>query len=140
MLVIDAGGSDIAVFGELAAWSCKMRGVRGVVIEGAIRDVDSIYAMGFPAFSRYIAPNAGEPKGYGGIGHEIICGEVLVRTGDWVIGDESGVIVVPQERAVEIANRSVDVEERENRIREEIKKGRTTLSKVQELEKWEQTK
>jgi len=58
------------------------------------------------------------------------------RTGDWIIGDESGVIVVPQEHAVEIANRALDVLERENRIREEIKRGRT-LSSVQELEKWE---
>ncbi|NLK25422.1 MAG: bifunctional hexulose-6-phosphate synthase/ribonuclease regulator [Euryarchaeota archaeon] len=137
VLVIDAGSSDIAVFGELAAWSCRTKGVRGVVIDGAVRDLDGIYAMGFPAFSRYIAPNAGEPKGYGGIGHEIICGGQPVRTGDWIVGDDSGVIVIPQERAVEIANRAVDVAEREDRIREEIKRG-GTLSRVQELEKWEQ--
>lgn len=137
VLVVDAGGSDIAVFGELAAWSCRSRGVVGIVIDGAIRDLDGIYAMEFPAFSRHIAPNAGEPKGYGGYGHEIICGEQPVRTGDWVIGDDSGVVVVPQERAVEIANRAVDVAEREERIREEIKRG-GTLSRVQELEKWEQ--
>ncbi len=139
VLVIDVGGSDIAVFGELAAWSCRSKGVEGVVIDGAVRDVDSLYEMRFPAFSRHIAPNAGEPKGYGGIGHEIICGEQLVRTGDWIVGDESGVVVIPQERAVEIANRAVDVAEREDRIREEIKRG-GTLSKVQELEKWEQTR
>jgi 3-hexulose-6-phosphate synthase/6-phospho-3-hexuloisomerase len=60
-----------------------------------------------------------------------------VRNGDWIIGDENGLVVVPQERAVEVANRAVDVMERENRIREEIKRGRT-LSSVQELEKWEQ--
>jgi 3-hexulose-6-phosphate synthase/6-phospho-3-hexuloisomerase len=137
VLVIDAGGSDIAVFGELAAWSCRMKGVAGVVIDGAIRDLDAIYEMGFPAFSKYVAPNAGEPKGFGGIGLEIVCGQQLVRSGDWIVGDESGVIVIPQERAVEIANRAVDVAERENRIREEIKRG-GTLSKVQELEKWEQ--
>ena len=137
VLVIDAGGSDIAVFGELAAWSCRSKGVVGVVIDGAIRDLDGIFAMGFPAFSRHVAPNAGEPKGYGGYGHEIICGEQPVRTGDWIIGDDSGVVVVPQERAVEIANRAVDVAEREERIREEIKRG-GTLSRVQELEKWEQ--
>lgn len=137
VLVVDVGGSDIAVFGELAAWSCRSKGVVGVVIDGAVRDLDGIYAMEFPVFSRHIAPNAGEPKGYGGYGHEIICGEQPVRTGDWIIGDDSGVMVVPQERAVEIANRAVDVAEREERIREEIKRG-GTLSMVQELEKWEQ--
>jgi 3-hexulose-6-phosphate synthase/6-phospho-3-hexuloisomerase len=93
--------------------------------------------MGFPAFSRHVAPNAGEPKGFGGIGLEIVCGEQLVRSGDWIVGDDSGVVVIPQERAVEIANRAVDVAEREDRLREEIKQG-GTLSGVQELEKWEQ--
>jgi 3-hexulose-6-phosphate synthase/6-phospho-3-hexuloisomerase len=137
IIVIDVGGSDIAVFGELAAWSCRTKGVVGVVIDGAIRDIDAIRAMGFPAFSRHVAPNAGEPKGFGGIGLEIVCGEQLVRSGDWIVGDDSGIVVIPQERAVEIANRAVDVAEREDRLREEIKQGET-LSGVQELEKWEQ--
>lgn len=137
VIVVDAGASNVAVWGELASWSAKIKGVVGVVIDGAVRDVDAIIDLEFPIFSRSIAPHAGEPKGYGGIGQEITCGGQLVRTGDWVIGDENGLVVVPQERAVEVANRAVDVMERENRIREEIKRGRT-LSSVQELEKWEQ--
>jgi 3-hexulose-6-phosphate synthase/6-phospho-3-hexuloisomerase len=136
VIVIDACAGDIAVWGELASWSSKTKGVAGVVIDGAARDIDSIVDIGFPCFSRHIASNAGEPKGYGGIGHEIVCGGVTVRTGDWVIGDESGVVVVPQENAVEVANRAIDVMERENRVREEIKKG-GTLSSVMKLEKWE---
>ncbi|MCJ2532473.1 MAG: thiamine phosphate synthase, partial [Candidatus Thermoplasmatota archaeon] len=136
VVVIDACGGEIAVWGELASWSCKTKGVVGVVIDGAVRDVDAIVEMGFPCFSRHIAPNAGEPKGYGGIGHEIVCGGVYVRTGDWIIGDESGVVVVPQENAVEVANRAVDVSEREERLREEIKQG-GTLSSILRLEDWE---
>jgi 3-hexulose-6-phosphate synthase/6-phospho-3-hexuloisomerase len=136
VIVVDACGGEIAVWGELASWSCKTKGVAGVVIDGAARDIDSIIDMGFPCFSRHIASNAGEPKGYGGIGQEIVCGGVPVRSGDWIVGDESGVVVVPQEHAVEVANRSIDVMERENRVREEIKKG-GTLSSVMKLEKWE---
>lgn len=136
VVVIDACGGDIAVWGELASWSCKTKGVAGVVIDGAARDIDAIIEMAFPCFSRHISSNAGEPKGYGGIGHEIVCGGITVRTGDWVIGDESGVVVVPQEHAVEVANRALDVMERENRVREEIQRG-GTLSSVLKLEKWE---
>ena len=55
---------------------------------------------------------------------------------DYIIGDDSGVVVIPQEEAQEIINRSIDVKEKENRIREEIKRG-STLSKVQKLKKWE---
>lgn len=136
VIVIDVGGAPVAVWGELASESARVMGVNGVVIDGAIRDLDDIKAMKFPAFSRSVAPNAGEPKGYGGIGIEITVGGQTVRTGDWIIGDESGLIVVPKEHAVEVANRSLDVKERENRTREEIRRG-STLSKVNELEKWE---
>jgi len=136
VIVIDACAGEIAVWGELASWSCKTKGVMGVVIDGAARDIDAIIELDFPCFSRHISSNAGEPKGYGGIGHEIVCGGIVVKTGDWIIGDESGVVVVPQEHAVEVANRALDVMERENRIREEIRKG-GTLSSVMNLEKWE---
>jgi len=136
VIVIDVGGGPTAVWGELASWSCKVKGVAGVVIDGAARDIDSIIDIGFPCFSRHLAPHAGEPKGHGEIGGEIECGGQIVRTGDWIVGDDSGVVVVPQEVAVEMANRALDVLERENRIREEIKRG-GTLSSVLELEKWE---
>jgi len=135
--VIDVGGGPTAVWGELASHSCLVKGVAGVVIDGAVRDLDTILELNFPCFSRHVAPHAGEPKGLGEIGSEIDCGGQRVHAGDWIVGDESGLIVVPQEQAVEMANRAIDVLERENRIREEIKRG-GTLSSVLELEKWEQ--
>jgi len=136
VLVIDSGGGHIAVWGELASWSCIKMGVQAVVIDGAIRDVEDIRAIKFPAWSRNISPHAGEPKGFGEIGVEITVGGQIVHDGDWIVGDQSGIVVIPKERAQEAANRSLDVYERENRIREEIKRG-STLSKVLELEKWE---
>ncbi len=136
VIVVDAGGGSTAVWGELASHSCQVKGVAGVVIDGAARDIDSILEINFPCFSRHIVPHAGEPKGHGEIGSEIECGGQRVHTGDWIVGDESGVVVVPQEEAVEMANRALDVLERENRVREEIKRG-GTLSSVLELEKWE---
>jgi 3-hexulose-6-phosphate synthase/6-phospho-3-hexuloisomerase len=139
VIIIDAGEGELACWGELAGFSAKVRGVAGVVIDGAVRDLDGIIDMQLPMFSRSVTPHAGEPKGYGGIGLEITVGGQLVHTGDWIIGDESGLVVVPKENAVEIANRAVDVMERENRIREEIKKGRP-MSSVLELERWEQVR
>lgn len=136
VLVVDVGGAPMAVWGELASNSAMVMGVRGIVIDGAIRDIDDIEDLGFPAFARTAVPCAGEAKGYGGIGIEITVGGQRVRTGDWIIGDESGLIVVPKEVAVETANRALDVHEHENRTREEIRRG-STLSKVNELAKWE---
>ncbi|MGM0509608.1 MAG: 3-hexulose-6-phosphate synthase, partial [Thermoplasmatota archaeon] len=117
IIVIDADGGNTAVWGELASWSCKQKGVPGIVIEGAVRDVDEIKELGFPVFARYASSNAGEPKGYGGLDVDIKCGGVKVKPGDWIIGDDSGVMVVPKEEALQIANRSLDVMEKENRIR-----------------------
>ena len=139
VIVIDVGGAPIAVWGELASHSAMKMGVKGVVIDGAIRDIDDIKKMGFPAFARSVIPSAGEPKGYGGIGIEVTIGGQVVRTGDWIVGDECGLMVIPKEVAVEVANRTVDINERENRTREEIKRG-STLSKVNELAKWEPVK
>jgi 3-hexulose-6-phosphate synthase/6-phospho-3-hexuloisomerase len=139
VIVIDAGGGEVACWGELAGWSAKGRGVAGVVIDGAARDLDGIIDMGLPIFCRHVVPQAGEPKGHGGIGMEVTVGGQLVHSGDWIVGDESGLVVVPREAAVEIANRAVDVMERENRLREEIRRGRP-MSSVLELERWEQVR
>ena len=136
VLVVDVNRGKTAVWGELATWSAKLKGLAGVVIDGAVRDYDDLLKIKFPVFSRYIVPNAGEPKGCGEIGAEITCGNQTVRTGDWIIGDDSGVVVVPQEIAQEIANRALDVKEQENRIREEIKQG-GSLGSVLKLKKWE---
>ncbi len=137
VIVIDQRGGKTAMWGELASESCKLKGIAGMVTDGAVRDIDDIRDMEFPLWSRWIVPNAGEPKGHGQIGLEITCGGQTVRSGDWIIADDMGVVVVPQEDAQEVANRSLEVKEKENRLREEIRRGKT-LSSVLELKKWEQ--
>ena len=136
VIVIDAGGVGPALWGELATHSALQRGLAGVVIDGALRDSDDIISLRFPAFSRLVMPNAGEPKGFGEIGVPVTVGGVRVDPGDWLLGDGDGVVVLPRTMATEYGNRAMDVLEKENRIREEIKEG-STLSKVTELLRWE---
>ncbi|MBE0517215.1 MAG: bifunctional hexulose-6-phosphate synthase/ribonuclease regulator [Methanophagales archaeon] len=136
VIVVYAGSKDVAPWGELASWSCKQKGIAGFVIDGAVRDVDEIRRIRFPVFARCIVPNAGEPKGFGEINAEITCGGAEVKPGDWIIGDDNGVVVVPKERAYEIARRAKEVWKAEERVREEIKRGKT-LSQVLDLYRWE---
>jgi 3-hexulose-6-phosphate synthase/6-phospho-3-hexuloisomerase len=137
VLVINNDGAiHIAPWGELATLSCVKKELSGVVIDGAVRDVDDIKLMQLPVFAKAVVPNAGEPKGFGEINVEIQCGGQFVRPGDWIIGDESGVVVIPAERAYEIARRALEVRKNEERIREEIRRG-GTLSEISELIKWE---
>jgi 3-hexulose-6-phosphate synthase/6-phospho-3-hexuloisomerase len=136
VIVVDAGGVGPAVWGELATHSAIQKGLTGIVIDGAIRDTYDISRLKFPAFTRLIMPNAGEPKGFGEIGVSVKVGNQKVETGDWILGDDDGVVVLPKSIATEYANRGMDVLEKENRIREEIKAG-STLSQVTELFRWE---
>ncbi|MCK9592061.1 MAG: orotidine 5'-phosphate decarboxylase [Methanoregula sp.] len=136
LVINNDGATHIAPWGELATLSCVKKGISGVVIDGAVRDVDDIRTMKFPIFAKAVVPNAGEPKGFGEINTEIQCGGQYVRPGDWIIGDESGVVVIPAKRAYEIARRALEVRKNEERIREEIRRG-STLSEVAELIKWE---
>jgi 3-hexulose-6-phosphate synthase/6-phospho-3-hexuloisomerase len=136
VIVIYNGSDYIAPWGGLATLSCKMRGIEGVVIDGAVRDVDDIRAMNYPIFASAIVPNAGEPKGMGEINAEITCGGQSVKPGDYIVGDDSGVVVIPRERAYEVARRAKEVEKNESRMYEEIRRG-STLSQVAKLKKWE---
>lgn len=136
VIVIYNGSSYVAPWGELATHSCKNKGIAGVVIDGAVRDIEDIRAMKFPLFASAVVPNAGEPKGFGEINAEIRCGGLAVNPGDYIVGDDNGVVVIPKERAYEIARRAMEVKKNEDRVREEIRRGKT-LSQVVELYKWE---
>jgi 3-hexulose-6-phosphate synthase/6-phospho-3-hexuloisomerase len=136
IIVIYNGSRYVAPWGELASRGCQQKGIAGVVIDGAIRDVDDIKRIKFPAFASATVPNAGDPKGMGEINSEIICGGIKVKPGDWIIGDDNGVMVVPHEMAYEVARRALEVFKSEERVRTEIERGKT-LSQVVDLYKWE---
>ncbi|WP_338101243.1 3-hexulose-6-phosphate synthase [Methanococcoides seepicolus] len=136
VIVIYNGSRHISPWGGLATLSCLNKGIAGVVIDGPVRDIEEIRAIGVPVFAISNVPNAGDPKGFGEIGASIHCGSQNVNPGDYIVGDDNGVVVIPKERAYEIARRAKEVEKNEKRIYEEIKRG-STLSEVLKLKKWE---
>jgi len=136
VIAIEAGGAGPAIWGELATESALQRQVAGVVIDGAVRDTAEIRRLGLPVFARLTCSHAGYPKGLGEIGGPIRLAGQEVQPGDWLVGDDDGVMCLPKQRVVELANRAQDVLEAENRLRAEIREGRT-LSQVAYLEKWE---
>jgi 3-hexulose-6-phosphate synthase/6-phospho-3-hexuloisomerase len=138
VLVVDAGGRPPAVWGELASESAKNAGLAGLIVEGAARDTGDIRTLGFPVWCRHISSHAGDPKGLGEVNGPVVIDGQTVLPGDWILADDDGVMVVPAARAAELANRAADVLEAENRIRAEIRDGKTTLAKVVNLLRWEQ--
>ncbi|WP_292389205.1 3-hexulose-6-phosphate synthase [Methanosarcina sp. UBA5] len=136
VIVIYNENKDIACWGGLATWSSLNKGIAGVVIEGAVRDIDEVENLGLPIYTSNTVPNAGDPKGFGEINAEITCGGQTVKPGDYIVGDESGVVVIPVERAYELARRAKEVYKTEKRLFDEIKRG-GTLSEIMNLKKWE---
>jgi len=107
IIVIDAKGyKDAAVWGDLAAKSCQLRKVAGVIIDGAVRDSDGIRQTGVPHFSRSVTPNAGDASVVGDINIPIQCAGVVVNPGDIIVADNDGVVVVPRQRAASILEKA----------------------------------
>lgn len=116
VLVIDGQGElNTAVWGGLTTMAALKKGVAGIVIDGAIRDSAEIGRSKLPVFARAVVPNAGGAEYRGETGVPVQCGGQVVRPGDWLVGDEDGVVVVPDERigeAVEIAERILVAEKK----------------------------
>ena len=136
VIVIYNESKDIACWGGLATLSSLNKGISGVVIEGAVRDIDEIENLKLPIYTSNTVPNAGDPKGFGEINAEITCGGQTVKPGDFIVGDESGVVVIPKERAYELARRAKEVNKTEKRLFDEIRRG-GTLSEILKIKKWE---
>lgn len=100
VLVIAAGGyADTALWGGLLTRAAIARGLAGVVVDGAVRDVAEIRGLGFPCFAAAAVP-AGPHKGFGGVlDGTVACAGSSVAPGDLILGDDDGVVVVPLARA-----------------------------------------
>jgi len=137
VIVIDAAGQPPAVWGELASESAKNKGIAGLVLHGAVRDTEDIRKLKFPVWATCITSHAGDPHGLGEINSPVVIAGQRICPGDWILADDDGVMVLPKAMAAEMANRGADVLELENRIRAEIRDGKSTLAKVVNLLRWE---
>lgn len=97
VLIVDAGGEmEGAVMGELMATDCMANGIAGAVIDGAVRDLVGLREMGFPIWARAATPRVATNRRIGQLNVPIACGGAPVSPGDWVVGDDDGVVIIPQ--------------------------------------------
>lgn len=103
VIVIDANGTcDNAVWGDIRSLACKIKGIAGVVIDGAVRDVAGIRETGFPVYARAVTCRSSSKNTHGEINVPISCGGIPVNPGDIIVADESGVVAIPPANAEQV--------------------------------------
>src|SRR5689334_442838 len=95
VIVVESGDTDFALAGGNVCAVAHRRGVEAFVLDGVIRDIGEIRADGFPVHARGVVPIPGVKKSVQPLNEPITCGGVTVHSGDVVVADEDGIVVVP---------------------------------------------
>jgi len=122
VLMVDMGGAPISTLGGLASLAASKRGASGVVIDGGCRDIDEIRATKLWLASRWVVPTTGKRRlKLQSLGEPVSVGGIEVSQGDLVVGDGTGIVVVPRAKLLDVleqAERIIAIDERlETRIR-----------------------
>lgn len=128
VLVVDYGGcTDHAPFGEIMALACQMRGIAGLIIDGAVRDSVQIIRMGFPVFATGLTIRGSTKQHGGAFGVPVRLAGMTIAPGDLVVADADGIVAIPSDQ-VEAALAAAEARAaREAQIMDRLRGGETTL-------------
>jgi 4-hydroxy-4-methyl-2-oxoglutarate aldolase len=135
IIVIDNGGrADTSCWGGLLSLAARTKGVSGVVIDGACRDVDESRDVGFPVYARGAVPMTARGRiMQESFNLEIEFAGVQVHPGDLVIADGSGVIIIPRQKEEDVVKEAETVAATEARMAEGIRQGLSVLDVLEKL-------
>jgi 4-hydroxy-4-methyl-2-oxoglutarate aldolase len=112
-----------ALIGELMATQAQTRGVAAILVDGAVRDLDEIAAMGFPVWARFVRAQGAAKGAVGELDVPVVVGGAPIKPGDVVVMDCDGAMVLPSERAAEVLPLAREREARERAMRERFAAG-----------------
>jgi len=124
IIIVDTCGTkNYSIMGDLMASAAFKKRIGGFVIDGAIRDIEELRKSEFSIFTKYVTPAVGDKEGPGEINFPISCGGVVVMPGDYVVGDDNGVVVISPEHVEEIIDETKRKLAYEEKRREDIEAG-----------------
>ncbi len=106
IIVVDGVDTLSAVAGGNVCTAAKQRGIQGFIIDGVIRDIDEIFAIQFPVYAKGVFPVPGKKNCVLALAQPIVCGGVRVSTGDIIVADSDGIVVIEQAQAAAIYHRA----------------------------------
>lgn len=117
------GFTGTSITGDLLMGMARNRGVHGLVTDGLARDVAGILAVGLPVYCAGLSPNSPARNGPGNVGLPVVLGGVAVESGDIVIGDDDGVVIIPRREAASVLTKLAGVRAAEAALEAEVKGG-----------------
>jgi 4-hydroxy-4-methyl-2-oxoglutarate aldolase len=128
VLVVTCDGFlEAGIWGEIITVAAQVRGIRGVVTDGAVRDTEPIARLGFPVFSRGLSIKGTTKRQKGELNKPITIAGVLVHPGDFVVADTDGVVIVPAGEVDAAVAKAHEIRRREEGIMAKLKQGDLTL-------------
>ena len=138
IVVVDAHGTtDNAVIGDIKYLTCKLKGIAGIVVDGAVRDIKGMREFEFPVFAKALTCRSSSKNNPGEINIPISCGGITVRPGDIIFADDEGVVVVPPEYLDEIIENVEKKKVVATRMRQEAREGQYVTGKfIEQMKKY----
>ena len=127
LVVVTTSESTDGMFGELLGVSCQAHGIAGLIIDAGVRDTTELAAMNFPVWAKAVSAQGTVKSTAGDVNIPVVCAGAMIVPGDVIVGDSDGVVVVPREKAVEVAQASEQRLAKEEKTRQRLRSGELGL-------------
>jgi len=135
IVVANGGRTDVSCWGDILANAAIKKGINGVVIDGACRDIDACRDIEFPVFGRAVVPVSARGRiVQKSFNEPVMIAGVLVEPGDFIIADGSGTVFVPQRRAVDVINKAEKLASKQSLMVEAVQSGRSVVDVMHDRE------
>jgi len=127
LVVVTTSESTDGMFGELLGVSCQAHGIAGLIIDAGVRDTAELTSLNFPVWSKAVSAQGTVKSTPGDVNIPVVCAGAIINPGDVIVADADGVVVVPREKAAEVAQASEARLAKEEKTRQRLRSGELGL-------------